>query len=41
MFLANIAQKKKLEKWPFVDENHGLTTLEKRQFFNFLTVLFL
>ena len=25
--------KKKLEKWPFLDQNHGLTPLEKWQFF--------
>ena len=31
--------KKKLEKWPFFDENHGLTPLEKCQFFDFLNFL--
>ena len=25
--------KKKMEKWPFFDQNHGLTPLEKSQFF--------
>ena len=34
-------KKKKLEKWPFVDQNHGLTPLEKGQFFDFLDCLFL
>ena len=33
--------KKKLEKWPFFDQNHGLTPLEKCQFFDFLNFLFL
>ena len=33
--------KKKLEKWPFLDQNHGLTPLEKCQFFAFLDFLFL
>ena len=32
---------KKLEKWPFQDQNHGLTTLKKCQFFDFLNFLFL
>ena len=31
---------KKLEKWPFLDQNHGLTPLEKRQFFDFLNLFF-
>ena len=30
-----------MEKWPFLDQNHGLTALEKCQFFNFLNFLFL
>ena len=30
-----------LEKWPFLDQNHGLIALEKCQFFDFLNVLFL
>ena len=29
IFLAYIAVKKKLEKWPFLDQNQGLTPLEK------------
>ena len=30
-----LPKKKKLEKWPFLDHNHGLTPLEKCHFFNF------
>ena len=41
IFLAYIAFKNKLEKWPFLDQNHGLTPLEKCQFFDFLNFLFL
>ena len=41
IFLADIAEKKKLKKWPFLDQNHGLTSLEKYQFFHFLIFLFL
>ena len=41
IFLAYIALKKKLEKWPFLDQNHGLTPLEKCQFLDFLNFLFL
>ena len=33
--------KKKLEKGPFLDQNHGLTPLKKSQFFDFLNLLFL
>ena len=33
--------KKKVGKWPFLDQNHGLTPLEKCQFFDFLNFLFL
>ena len=33
--------KKRLEKWQFLDQNHGLKTLEKCQFFDFLNFLFL
>ena len=32
---------KKVGKWPFLEQNHGLTTLEKCQFFDFLNFLFL
>ena len=40
IFLAYIALKK-WEKWPFLDENQGLTPLKKCQFFGFLNLLFL
>ena len=33
--------KKKLEKWSLLEQNHGLTSLEKCQFFNFWNFLFL
>ena len=33
-------KKKKMEKWPFLDQNHGLTPFEKCQFFDFLDVFF-
>ena len=33
--------KKKLEKWPFLVQNHGLTSLAKYQFFDGLKFLFL
>ena len=36
-----LPKKKKLEKWPFLDQNHGLTPLEKCQFFDFLNLFFL
>ena len=32
--------KKELEKWPFFCQNHGLTPLEKLQFFDFLNFFF-
>ena len=35
-----LSKRKKLEKWPFSDQNHGLTPLEKCQFFEFLNFLF-
>ena len=41
IFLVYIALKKKLEKWPFLDQNRGLTPLEKCQFLDFLNFLFL
>ena len=42
IFLAYIAKKKqKLEKWPFLDQNHGFTPLKTCQFFDFLNFLFL
>ena len=33
--------KKRFEKWPFLDQNHGLTPLKKCQFFDFLNFMFL
>ena len=33
--------KKKFKKWPFLDQNHGLTPLQKCQFLDFLNILFL
>ena len=42
IFLAYILPKKnKLENWPVLDQNHGLTPLEKFQFFDFLNFLLL
>ena len=41
LFLAYIAKKKKLQKWPFLDQNQRLTALEKCQFLDFLDFLFL
>ena len=41
IFLASITKKTKLEKWPFLDQNDGLTPLEKCQFFDLLNFLFL
>ena len=41
IFWSILPKKKKLEKWPFLDQNHGLTPLEKCQFFDFLNFLFL
>ena len=41
IFLAYIAQKKRLVKWPFLDQNHGLIPLEKCQIFGFLNFFFL
>ena len=34
VFLAYSALKKKWQKWPFLDQNYGLTPLEKCQFFD-------
>ena len=34
-------KKEKLQKWPFFHQNHGLTPLEKSQFFDFLIFWFL
>ena len=41
IFLNNIAFKKRLEKWPYLDQNHGLTPLQKCHFFDFWNLLFL
>ena len=41
IFLAYIALKEKLEKWPFLDQNRGLTPLAKCQFLDLLNFLFL
>ena len=40
IFLTNIALEKRLEKWPYFDQNHGLTPLQK-QFFDILNFFFL
>ena len=39
--LPKLPKKKKLEKWPLLEQNPGLTPLEKFQFFEFLNFLFL
>ena len=36
-----LPKKKKLEKWKFLNQNHGLTPLAKCHFFDFLNFLFL
>ena len=41
IFLTNIALQKRLEKWPYLDQNHGLTLLQKCQVFDFWNFLFL
>ena len=40
IFWSILPLKKGLEKWPFLDQNHGLNPLEKCQFFDFLNFLF-
>ena len=40
IFLAYTASKKNFEKWPYLDQNHGLTPFDKCQFFDFLICLF-
>ena len=40
-FLGLYCLKKNLEKWPFLDQTHVLTPLEKYQFFDFFNFLFL
>ena len=39
--LVPLLPKKKVEKWPFLNHNVGLTHLDKCQFFDFLNFLFL
>ena len=41
ILLPYIIFKIKMEKWPIFDQNHGLTTLEKSQFFDFFNFVFL
>ena len=41
IFLPILPNEKKVEKWPFLDQNHGLTPLEKCQFFDLMNFLFL
>ena len=41
IFLGYISYKKNMEKWPFFDQNHGLSPLEKSQFLDFLNFLLL
>ena len=40
-FPGLVCLKRKSEKWLFLDQNHGLTPLEKCQFFDCLNFLFL
>ena len=35
-----LPKKKKLEKWPFLDQNHGLTPFEKMSIFGLFGLLF-
>ena len=39
IFPAYIAKKTKFVKWPFLEQNHGLTLLEKCQVFDYLKFL--
>ena len=41
IFLAYIVTTEKVKKWPFLDQNHGLTPSEKCQFFDVLNFLLL
>ena len=41
IFLPYIIFKKKMEKWPIFGQNHGLTLLEKSQFFDIFNLVFL
>ena len=40
LFPGQYCLKKKLEKWPFSDQTHGLTPLENCQVFDFLNFFF-
>ena len=40
IFLAYFASNKKMERVSFFDQNHGVTPLEKSQFFDFFTCFF-
>ena len=40
-YLPCTSEKKELNKWQYFDQNHGLTPLEKCQFFDFMNFLFL
>ena len=40
IFWSILPKKKNFEKWPFLDQNNGLTPSEKCQFFDFLNFLF-
>ena len=37
--MSKMPKKKKFDKWPFLDENHGLTPLEKCQFLRLFELL--
>ena len=39
-FLGLYCLKKKLEKWPFLDQNHELTPLENVNFSTFITFFY-
>ena len=41
ILLTNIRLRKRFEKWPYLDQNHGSTPLENLQFFDILSFLFL
>ena len=38
-FVPYIAKKQNMEKWPILDQKHGLTPLQKSQFYHFLSLL--
>ena len=41
IFLTNIAVNQRLDKWPYLDQHHWLTALEKLLFFDIVNFLFL